>query len=61
MVAPDLDTIFLSTSLEYACLSSSMVREYASYGVSVKEFVPANVLPKIEEKMRIVKTTRGGI
>jgi pantetheine-phosphate adenylyltransferase len=38
-----------------------MVREYASYGVSVKEFVPANVLPKIEEKMRIVKTTRGGI
>jgi pantetheine-phosphate adenylyltransferase len=61
MVAPDLDTIFLSTSLEYACLSSSMVREYASYGVSVKDFVPANVLPKIEEKMRIVKTTRGGI
>ncbi len=50
MVAPDIDTLFLSTSLEYSCFSSSMVREYASYGVSVKGFVPENVIPKIEEK-----------
>ena len=53
MVAPDIDTLFISTSLEYSCLSSSVVKEYASYGVSVKEFVPENVLPKLEEKLNV--------
>ena len=29
MVAPDVDTVFLSTSVEYSYLSSSVVKEYA--------------------------------
>jgi pantetheine-phosphate adenylyltransferase len=55
IVAPDVDTLFLSTSVEYSYLSSSMVKEYAYYGASVKDFVPANVLPKIEEKIHLMK------
>lgn len=60
MVAPDIDTLFLSTSLDYACLSSSVVKEYARYGVSVKDFVPANVLPRLEEKMSMMNISTGG-
>lgn len=44
-----IDTIFLATSVEYAYLSSSMVREYASYGTDVSDFVPAYVNQKLKE------------
>ena len=49
-VAPDIDTLFFSTSTQYSAISSSVVKEYASYGVSVKDFVPATVLRRIEAK-----------
>ena len=52
MVAPDVDTIFLSTSLEYSYLSSSVVKEYARYGVDVKEFVPECIVSKLLDKMK---------
>ena len=51
-VAPDIDTLFFSTSTQYSAISSSVVKEYASYGVSVKDFVPATVLSKIEAKYK---------
>lgn len=51
MVAPDVDTVFLSTSLQYSYLSSSIVKEYARYGVDIKEFVPECVIPRLLEKM----------
>lgn len=54
MVAPNVDTVFLSTSLEYSYLSSSIVKEYARYGVDLKEFVPECVVSKLIEKMRIL-------
>lgn len=50
-VAPDVDTVFLSTSLEYSYLSSSIVKEYARYGVDISGFVPECVIPKLIEKM----------
>lgn len=52
MVAPDVDTVFLSTSLEYSYLSSSIVKEYARYGVDLKEFVPECVISKLINKMK---------
>lgn len=52
MVAPDVDTVFLSTSLEYSYLSSSIVKEYARYGVDLKEFVPECVISKLIDKMK---------
>ena len=32
VLAPDVDTVFLTTSLEYAYLSSTTVKEVASFG-----------------------------
>ena len=52
-VAPDIDTVFLTTSIEYAYLSSSIVKEYARYGVCVDGFVPECVLQKLKEKYTI--------
>ncbi len=45
-----VDTIFLTTSVEYAYLSSSMVREYASYGTDVSAFVPDCVAEKLRRR-----------
>ncbi len=44
---PKIDTIFLMTSVEYAFLSSSSVREIASLGGEVRDFVPSYVLEKL--------------
>ena len=43
-----IDTVFLTTSIEYAYLSSSIVKEYARYGTDVTDFEPGFV----EEKLR---------
>jgi pantetheine-phosphate adenylyltransferase len=51
-VAPDIDTMFLTTSIEYSYLSSSVVKEYASFGVAVDDFVPEQVLGRLKEKYR---------
>lgn len=49
-VAPEIDTVFLTTSIEYAYLSSSIVKEYASFGVDVEQFVPKGIVTRIKEK-----------
>ena len=45
-----IDTVFLTTSIEYAYLSSSIVREYASYGTDVTDFVPKHVAQMLKNK-----------
>lgn len=45
-----LDTVFLTTSLEYAYLSSSTVKEIASFNGDISECVPDFVARKIYEK-----------
>lgn len=45
-----IDTIFLTTSVEYAYLSSSIVREYAKYGTDVSDFVPKFVSEKLKKR-----------
>jgi len=52
VIAPDIDTIFLTTNLKYSYLSSSMVKEIASYGGMIHEFVPEHVEQKIKEKYK---------
>lgn len=47
-----IDTVFLTTSVEYAYLSSSIVREYASYGTDVSDFVPLCVNQRLKEHFR---------
>ena len=52
---PDVDTIFLNTSLKYAYLSSSMVKEMAMYGGDISKFVPQQVIGRVYEKYGITK------
>ncbi len=46
----DLETVFLTTSLNYSYLSSSVVREFASHGGDISKFVPKEIIPRIMEK-----------
>lgn len=49
---PDIDTIFLTTNVKYSYLSSSVVREVASYGGDISHFVPEKI---IDDVYKIVK------
>ena len=51
LVAPEVDTVFLSTSTEYSFLSSSVGKQYAGYGVTLEEFVPGSVIERLKEKI----------
>ncbi len=46
----DVETIFLTTSLEYSYLSSTTVKEVASFQGDITQFVPKIVAEKIKEK-----------
>ncbi len=50
-----VDTIFLTTSLEYAYLSSSSVKEIASFGGDISRCVPDFVAKQTYEKYGIQK------
>lgn len=52
VICPQVDTMFLTTSLEYAYLSSTIVKEVASYGGDISAFVPETVMKHIQDKMR---------
>lgn len=52
IVNPHVDTIFLNTNLQYAYLSSSIVKEVARYGGDISKFVPAPVIDKVYGKYR---------
>ena len=45
-----IDTVFLTTSLEYAYLSSTIVKEVASYGGDISHFVPEQLIDRIYAK-----------
>ena len=53
IMAPDVDTIFLTTNLKFAYLSSTTVREVASYGGDISRFVPPEVAKAVEEKFKL--------
>lgn len=48
-----LDTVFLNAGLEYAYLSSSSVKEVASFGGDISECVPGFVAQMINEKYNL--------
>lgn len=48
---PQVETMFLTTSLEYSYLSSTIVREVAAFGGDISRFVPEAVINRIKEKM----------
>ncbi len=63
-LAPDIDTICLMTSLEYAFLSSTIVREIAIAGGTVAELVPPHVCEELrlalaQQSERLAASTAG--
>lgn len=52
---PKLDTVFLVTSVQYAYLSSSSVRELASYQGNISSLVPEELVSRIEAKYKSMK------
>ena len=48
----DVETLFLTTSLEYSYLSSTTVKEVASYDGDITQFVPEFVAEKVTEKIK---------
>ena len=48
----DVETLFLTTSLDYSYLSSTTVKEVASFGGDITQFVPEFVAEKVTEKIK---------
>lgn len=49
---PKVETVFLTTRAENMYLSSSMVRQIASMGGDISDFVPAAILDEINERLK---------
>lgn len=49
-LAPDIQTIFLMSSFAHIFVSSSTIKDIASYGRDVSDFVPAVVAQRLKEK-----------
>ena len=49
---PQVETIFLTTSAENMYLSSSMVKQIASMGGDISEFVPNSILEEISNRLK---------
>jgi len=52
----DVETLFMMTNNKYSYISSSIVKEVASYGGEIKDLVPREVYPDIMEKIVLLKS-----
>ena len=48
---PEVDTLFLTTSAEYMYLSSSIVKQIASFGGNVDDFVPEQIIDEVKQRL----------
>ena len=51
-----VDTVFFTTSVEYSYLSSSAVKEIASFGGDISGFVPGCVVPSVYDKFKSIRS-----
>ncbi len=51
----EIETIFLTTSLQYSYLSSTIVEEFAAYGGDISQFVPETMIDRVYKKYGIEK------
>ncbi len=52
VIAPEIDTMFLATSLKYSYLSSSIVKEIASLGGDISEFLHPQIAERVLAKYK---------
>ena len=57
-INPDLDTMFLTAEHQYMYMSSSTVKELGLYGVNLSEFLPEEIIPDFQERIKLI--TQGG-
>ena len=57
-INPELDTMFLTAESQYMYLSSSTVKELASYDVDLSDFLPEAIIPDF--KKRVESISQGG-
>lgn len=50
-LASEIETFFITTSLKYAYLSSSIVKEVAKYGGDISQMVPLEIIEDIQNKI----------
>ena len=51
-LADEIETLFIPTSAHYTYVSSSMVKEVASFGKSVEGMVPESIQKQMDEKFK---------
>lgn len=51
-INPDLDTMFLAAEHQYMYMSSSVVKELANYDVDLSEFLPEEIIPDFQKKIK---------
>ncbi len=49
---PKLETLFIPSSAKYTYISSSVVKEMASYGADLSDFVPREIIGDVNEKIK---------
>ena len=52
-INPDLDTMFLTAEHQYTYLSSSTVKELGRYGVDLSQFLPEEIIPDFQERIKL--------
>ena len=50
-LAPEIETVFLTTAEQFANVSSTMVKEVARFKGDISRFVPQQVIAEIEKKL----------
>lgn len=50
---PGVETMFLTTNIEYSYLSSTIVKEIAVWGGDIAQFVPETVAMELDKKMKV--------
>ena len=51
-INPALDTMFLTAEHQYMYMSSSMVKELGHYGVDLSDFLPEEIIPDFQERIK---------
>ena len=51
-INPELDTLFLTSEHQYMYLSSSVVKELASYNVDLRDFLPEAIIHDVETRIQ---------
>lgn len=51
-IAPDIDTVFLTTKPKYNFISSSIVKELSYFGTDVSKFVPKSVVEYLKKQKK---------